>query len=105
MSQDFLIKKYKQNKKLFPWRNTVKWIDEEKAQKRLHNSKLYWALSYFSFYNYWMYFNSCFCFCVGIPIGIISSAIGLKICVIAAGIKKYKSIIKIKNKKHIVSKI
>ena len=40
-----------------------------------------------------------------IPIGIISSAIGLKICVIAAGIKKYKSIIKSKNKKHIVSKI
>ena len=31
---------------------------------------------------------------VGIPIGITSSAIGLKICVITAGIKKYKSIIK-----------
>ena len=36
----------------------------------------------------------------GIPIGITSSAIGLKICVIAAGIKKYKSIIKKKKKKH-----
>ena len=35
---------------------------------------------------------------VGIPIGITSSAIGLKICLITAGIKKYKSIIK-KNKK------
>ena len=33
---------------------------------------------------------------VGIPIGITSSAIGLKICVI----KKYKSIIKKKKKKH-----
>ena len=30
---------------------------------------------------------------IGIPIGITSSAIGLKICVIVAGIKKYKSII------------
>ena len=35
---------------------------------------------------------------VGIPIRITSSALGLKICAIAAGIKKYKSIIK-KNKK------
>ena len=30
---------------------------------------------------------------VGIPIGITSLAIGLKICVITAGIKKYLSII------------
>ena len=29
---------------------------------------------------------------VGIPIGITSSAIGLKTCAITAGIKKYKSI-------------
>ena len=46
---------------------------------------------------------------VGIPIWIKSSAIGLKICVITAGIKKYKSITKKKKKKHdkniIVSKI
>ena len=35
-----------------------------------------------------------------IPIGIMSSAIGLKICAITAGIKKYKSIIKKKKKKH-----
>ena len=35
---------------------------------------------------------------VGIPVGITSSAIGLKICVITAGIKKYKSIIKKKKK-------
>ena len=37
---------------------------------------------------------------VGIPIGITSSAIGLNICVITAGIKKYKSINKKKKKKH-----
>ena len=36
---------------------------------------------------------------VGIPIGITSSAIELKICVITARIKKYKSIIKKKKKK------
>ena len=37
---------------------------------------------------------------VGILIGITSSAIGLKICGITAGIKKFKSIIKKKKKKH-----
>ena len=35
--------------------------------------------------------------CVSIS---VSSAIGLKICAIIAGIKKYKSIIKKKKKKH-----
>ena len=37
---------------------------------------------------------SAFALLVGIPIGITSSAIGLKICAITAGIKNYKSIIK-----------
>ena len=36
----------------------------------------------------------------GISVGTTSSAIGLKICAITAGIKKYKSIINKKNKKH-----
>ena len=36
----------------------------------------------------------------GIPIAITSSAIGLKICAITAAIKKYKSIINKKKKKH-----
>ena len=36
----------------------------------------------------------------GIPIGITSSAVGLKICLIAAGITECKSIIKKKKKKH-----
>ena len=43
---------------------------------------------------------STFASLVGFPIRITSSAIGLKICVITAGIKKYKSIIKKKKKKH-----
>ena len=37
---------------------------------------------------------SAFAFLLGIPIGITISVIGLKICPITAGIKKYKSIIK-----------
>ena len=43
---------------------------------------------------------SAFASLVGIPIGIASSTIGLKICVLTAGIKKYKSIIKEKKKMH-----
>ena len=34
---------------------------------------------------------------IGVPIGIVSSAIGLKTCAITAGVKRYKSIIKKKN--------
>ena len=34
------------------------------------------------------------------PVGITSSAVGIKICAITAGIKTYKSIIKKKIKKH-----
>ena len=43
---------------------------------------------------------SAFTSLVGIPIWITSSAIGLKFLAITAGIKKYKSIIKKKKKKH-----
>ena len=43
---------------------------------------------------------SAFVSLTGIPIGITSSAIRLKICAIPAGIKKYKSIIKKKKMKH-----
>ena len=41
---------------------------------------------------------SAFASLVRIPIGIASSTIGLKICVITAGIKKYNSIIKKKGR-------
>ena len=43
---------------------------------------------------------SAFASLVDIPIVIMSSAIGLKICAITAGIKTYKSIIKKKKKQH-----
>ena len=42
---------------------------------------------------------STFASLVCVPVGITSSAIGINICAITAGIKKYKSIIK-KKKKH-----
>ena len=44
--------------------------------------------------------RSAFSSLVGIPVGITSSAIGLKICAITAGVKKCKSIVKKKRKKH-----
>ena len=43
---------------------------------------------------------SAFSSLIGIPIGIMSSAIGLETCAITKGVKKYKSIIKKKKKKH-----
>ena len=46
---------------------------------------------------------SAFASLIGIPVGIISSTIGLKICTIAAGIKKLKSIIK-KKKKNMINR-
>ena len=44
--------------------------------------------------------NSALSSLLGIPIAIRSSAIRLQICVIAVGIKKYKSITEKKKKKH-----
>ena len=43
---------------------------------------------------------STFAFLIAIPIGITSTAVGLKNCAITGGIKKCKSIIKKKKKKH-----
>ena len=43
---------------------------------------------------------SAFASLICIPVGITSSAVGINICAITAGIKKYKSIIKKKKKKH-----
>ena len=43
---------------------------------------------------------SAFASLVADPLGITSSAVGLKLCAITAGIKKYKSVIKEKKKEH-----
>ena len=45
--------------------------------------------------------TSAFASFIGIPIGVTSSAIGLKICAITAEIKTYESIIKKMKKKHV----
>ena len=41
---------------------------------------------------------------VSIPIGITSSAIGLKICAMSAGVKKYKSILKKERRRNMIKK-
>ena len=46
-----------------------------------------------------MFFNFCIYF-ISVPAGIASSVVGLKVCAITAGIKKYKAIINTKKKKH-----
>ena len=60
-----------------------------------------------AFFNYFEHFLICFsavsgCVSdfvsiVGVPMGITSSAVGLKICTLTAAIKKHKSIIKEKS--------
>ena len=47
-----------------------------------------------------MYLIFTFAYIFGIPIGITSSAIGLKICAVTAGIEKCKSMTKKRKKKH-----
>ena len=78
ISQEFRLKIYRWNK-LFPWRNKSKWIDEQIAQKGLYDSKLYWTLSYFTSTINGCISTNAFASLIGIPIGIPSSAIGLKI--------------------------
>ena len=53
---------------------------------------------FFIFYNFWDVSISAFSSLVAIPVGITSSAIGLKICAITARIEKYNSVIKKKKK-------
>ena len=92
-TRNLLLEEIKQNELM-----SKKYKKYKKVQKGLYNSKLHWTPSYFSFYNYWMYFN--FASLVGIPVEFTSSAIGLRTYAIATGIKKYESMIKKKKKKH-----
>ena len=66
----------------------------------MQSFKLYETLTYFSFYITGCVSFSDFASLVGIPIGILNFAVGLKICVVTAGIRKYKSIIGKYKKKH-----
>ena len=98
LSQEFRLKNIDETKNYF-----VEEIEQNelmcKKHKKVCTTLNYIEHSYFSFCSYWMYFNFCFRF-FDIPVGITSSAKGLKICAITAGIKKYKSLIKEKKKKN-----
>ena len=71
---------------------TTWFINEYKTQKSLHSFKLYWTNPKFSFYHHFGFYGyvsiSAFALLDGIPIGIASSAVRLKNCVITTGIKK-----------------
>ena len=56
----------------------------------MHNSQLYWTCFYLASTITRCISISAFDSLLGIPIGIPSSAIGLKVCVIVAGIKIYR---------------
>ena len=79
----------------------IKEINQNELMSKTHQ-KVCTVLNYI---NHSLVSNSTITGCVsitlvGISIGIASSTIGLKICVITAGIKKYKSIIKKKRRKN-----
>ena len=61
---------------------------------------MHWAFTYFSYWYHWSTLYSYFSSLVGIPIRITSFALGLRICVITAGIIMNTSIINKKKRKH-----
>ena len=88
---------------------TRNYLNEEINQNELmskKHKKVYWVLNYIEHLLVLIstvngcVSNSAFDSLVSIPIRIRSSAIGLKICLRTKGIRKYKSIIKRKKKKH-----
>ena len=60
----------------------------------MYKSKLYWAFTYLASIITECVSISAFAFLVDIPVGIVSSAVGTKICSVNTIIEKYKSIIK-----------
>ena len=76
ISQEFRLKNKVETKNYFLEEIEPNELINRKQKKSLHNSKLYWKLSYFSCYDYWMYFNFFFASFFGISIGITSSAVG-----------------------------
>ena len=83
--RNYLIEEIYQNVKSIKVKSTKRFVE-------------FWTMLsthlYFNFYNNWMCFHLCFPFFSHNLIGITSSVIGLKICVISAEVKKYKWIIK-----------
>ena len=81
------------------------YLIKEINQNELMNKNHQKVCTVLNYINHSLVSNSTITGCVsitlvGISIGIASSTIGLKICVITAGIKKYKSIIKKKRRKN-----
>ena len=100
MSQELILKNIDETINYF-----LEEIKQNELKSRRHK-KFYTTLNYI---EHFLILASSITGCVsisafnsliGIPIRITSSAIGLKSCAIFAGIKKYKSIIKKKKKKH-----
>ena len=83
----------------------IEKINENELMSKKHE-KVYIVLNYIehllvltSTVSGWVFISNFACL-VGFPRGIPNSSIGSKMYVITAGIKKYKSIIKKKKKKH-----
>ena len=73
---------------------------EETNQNELMNKKHKKVCRFLNYIKNSLLYSSTFASLVGIPIEITNSTIRLKICVIIASIKKYKSIIIKNRKKH-----
>ena len=82
---------------------TRKYFVEKIEQNELTNRKIKNVCTTLNYIEYFLISVSAVYGCIsssvfapflGIPVGIRTSAIGLKICAITAGIKKYKSIMK-----------
>ena len=100
ISQEFRLKNIDETKKYL-----IEEINRNELMSKKHK-KVYTTLNYIEHFiilasTITGYVSiSAFASLVGILIGITSSAIGLKICAITAGNKKYNSIIYKKKKKH-----
>ena len=88
---------------------TRNYLLEETKQNELMSKKDKKTCKYLNYVENWLILSSTITACVltsaftslvCILVGIMSSAVDITICAITAGIKKYKSIIKKKKKKH-----
>ena len=87
------------------------YLSEEIKQSELMSVKLKEicrALNYFEYFLVFVSSVSCcvsisaFASLVGIPVGLASSAVEIKVCAITAGIEKYKSVTKKKRKSMLI---
>ena len=98
-SQEFRLKSIDETRTYFP-----EEIEQNEVMSRKHK-KVCTTLNHIEhFLNLASTITGCisisaFASLIGNSVGITSSEIGIKICAMAAGIKKYKSIIKKKKKK------